>query len=74
MKKNIESNNSKKIYDSFEKIYLQYGKLVCFKIMEYIKDQSIAEDLMQDVFLSFFNNYDGCDGRRMLESLVRGNA
>lgn len=58
MKKNIESNNSKKIYDSFEKIYLQYGKLVCFKIMEYIKDQSIAEDLMQDVFLSFFNNYE----------------
>ena len=56
LNKAIKSKNEKIIRSIFEKIYLEYGKTVCFKIMYYVKDSNVAEDLMQDVFISFYNN------------------
>ena len=56
LRKALKSKDKHKIDSIFEEIYLEYGKIVCFKIMEYIKNQDVANDLMQDVFVSFFNN------------------
>ena len=56
LSKALKSKDKHKIDSVFEEIYLEYGKIVCFKIMNYIKNQDVANDLMQDVFVSFFNN------------------
>lgn len=52
----IKSNDNKIIHDVFEEIYVTYGKLVYFKIMQYVTNKLDAEELTQDVFVSFYNN------------------
>lgn len=52
----IKSNDNKIIHDVFEEIYVTYGKLVYFKIMQYVTNKFDAEELTQDVFVSFYNN------------------
>lgn len=40
----------------FRQIYLSYYKLVYYVSLLIVKDKSIAEDIMQDTFVSFMNN------------------
>ena len=56
LNKALKTKDENLIHSIFEEIYKEYGKLVYFKIMEYIKEEESAKDLMQDVFVSFFNN------------------
>lgn len=52
----LKSNDLSQIHFIFEKIYVTYGKLVYFKIMQYIDNRNDVEELTQDVFVQFYNN------------------
>ena len=52
----IMSNDIDKIHSVFDDIYITYGRLVYFKIMQYIENKSDVEELTQEVFISFYNN------------------
>lgn len=56
LKHAIKSNDINKIHIVFDEIYRLYGRLVYFKIMQYIDNKLDVEDLTQDVFVSFYNN------------------
>ena len=42
--------------EDFRKIYLKYYKLVHYVSLLIVKDEQIAEDIMQDTFVSFMNH------------------
>lgn len=50
------SNNPDKIDLVFEEIYYLYGKLVGFVISKYVFVKEDIEELINDVFISFYNN------------------
>lgn len=56
LKHAIKSNDIDKIHIVFDEIYITYGRLVYFKIMQYVDNKLDVEDLTQDVFVSFYNN------------------
>ena len=43
------------IHETFNEIYISYGKLVFFTISKYIENRNDVEYLTQEVFLNFFN-------------------
>lgn len=47
----IEDSDNK-----FERIYLQYGKLMYHKAYEILKDYSLAEDAVSEAFIRIFKN------------------
>jgi DNA-directed RNA polymerase specialized sigma24 family protein len=52
----LKSNDINKIHEVFDEIYTIYGKLVYFKISQYVDNKLHVEELTQDVFVSFYNN------------------
>ena len=52
----LKSNSIEDIYSVFSEIYYFYYRLVYFTIMKYISNPSDIEELIQDVFIGFFNN------------------
>lgn len=50
------SNDIDKIHSVFNEIYITYGKLVYFKISQYVNNKLDVEELTQDVFVNFYNN------------------
>lgn len=56
LKHALRSKNEDKIHTIFEEIYVTFGKLVYFKILQYVPNFADAEELTQDVFVSFYNN------------------
>ncbi len=52
----LNSHEEAKINQAFEHIYYQYVKLVYFVIAKYIDDEEDIKDLVNDVFLQFFNH------------------
>lgn len=54
----LKSKNKNQINDVFEEIYYEYGHLVGFVISKYVSSKLDIEELINDVFLSFFNNLD----------------
>lgn len=50
------SNDIDKIHSVFNEIYVTYGKLVYFKISQYVNNKLDVEELTQDVFVNFYNN------------------
>jgi len=56
LKHALNSNNLDSIHQVFEEIYNNYNKLVYFVIMRYVKNSEDVRDLVQDTFLSFYNN------------------
>ena len=42
---------------NFEKIYEEYKPLVAFIAKTYLEDESLIDDVIQDVFLDLFKNY-----------------
>ena len=45
----------------FEQIYNQYYKLVYYVSYNLVKDQELAQDIMQDTFISFMNHIEDYD-------------
>ena len=45
----------------FERIYNQYYKLVFYVSYNLVKDQELAQDIMQDTFISFMNHIEDYD-------------
>lgn len=54
----LRSKNKKIINQVFEEIYYEYGHLVGFVISQYVNSKLDIEELINDVYLSFFNNLD----------------
>lgn len=52
----LKSKNETIINSVFEEIYQKYGKIVYLRLFEYLGKKDVVEDLLQDVFVSFFNN------------------
>lgn len=50
----IESKNTNLIEEVFENIYYEYGKLVGFIISKYVIRKEDIEEIVDDVFVSFF--------------------
>ena len=54
----LRTKDKKLINQVFEEIYYEYGHLIGFVISQYVKNKSDVEELINDVFLNFFNNLD----------------
>ena len=54
----IKSGNREKIDREFSEIYEKYKGLVCFILTKYIDNQFEIDDLLQESFISVFNNID----------------
>ena len=52
----IKSNNKAKIEDAFCFIYNKYKPLVVFVASKYLRNIGDINDVVQDTFISFFNN------------------
>lgn len=52
----LKYKNKNTLNNVFEEIYYEYGNLVGFVISKYVQDKGDIEELINDVFLSFFNN------------------
>ena len=49
-------NDDNKNSSKFEKVYLQYGKLMYSKAYEILKEYSLAEDAVSEAFIRIFKN------------------
>lgn len=56
LKNALNSNNKKELEFVFEEIYNSYYKLIYFCINTYINNHQDIEELVNDVFLNFYNN------------------
>ena len=54
----LHSNDKTKIESVFKQIYDSYFKLVYFCVSNYVNVKEDIEDIVADVFLSFFNHLD----------------
>ncbi|MGM0852410.1 MAG: sigma factor [Bacillota bacterium] len=45
-----------------EEVMNEYGKEVLYIAYSYVKDQSLAEDIAQEVFVRFYQRYDSFRG------------
>ena len=62
MKKEISIQRLKKCKEQdFKEIYISYYKLVYYVSLMIVKDEHIAEDIMQDTFVSFMNHIEDYD-------------
>ena len=55
LKRALNSNDINKIHEVFDEIYSTYGRLIYFKISQYVDNKLYVEELTQDVFVSFYN-------------------
>lgn len=51
----IKSNNKETIDNVFEMIYYEYSKLVAYIISRYVERAEDIEEIVNDVFISFYN-------------------
>lgn len=56
--KALRSGNKKQLNKCFEYLYNQYKNLIAFNIAKYIPEKEIIQDLVNETYLSFFNNAD----------------
>lgn len=54
----LRTKDKRIINQVLEEIYYEYGHLIGFVISQYVKNKSDVEELINDVFLNFFNNLD----------------
>lgn len=52
----LDSGDEEKIQSAFEVIYQDFSKLVAFSISKYIDDRETIRDLVNEVFVRFFEN------------------
>ena len=60
--KALQSGDKNRINSAFEEVYRAYSKLVAFVVGEYISDRETIKEVVNDVFVSFFNHADGIYG------------
>lgn len=73
----ISKNIKQEITDIFETIYNKFYKLVYFVAFSYLKNEEIVEDIVQDVFLSFFQkaiDYEWLSGVSNIKSYLCASA
>ena len=70
----IQSGSEDQIHKIFNEIYIKYGKLVFFVISKYVPRYHDAEDLTNDVFLSFFNQIQQIDLADNIKSYLTTSA
>ena len=58
MKYALRVKDKKLLDEVFKDIYNEYFHLIGFVISEYVNNKNDVEELINDVFLSFFNNLD----------------
>lgn len=63
----LQSNNRDKMESAFASIYNEYQKLLFYIVIRIVKRQEVAEDIVNDVFLAFFNNVNNLDETRNLK-------
>ena len=51
----IQSKNDLEIKKFFEQIYQEYFRLLYFISLSYVKNEQVAEDIVQNTFIIFFN-------------------
>lgn len=56
LKHALRSNDTTKIHKVFNDIYEMYHKLIYFIIAKYVNDSEDIKDLVQETFISFYNN------------------
>lgn len=49
-------NNEQQEQEKFEKIYLQYGRLMYSKAYEILKDHALSEDAVSEAFIRIYRN------------------
>lgn len=65
--KELKSNDPEIRMQAFNNIYNCYFKLVCFCVSQYVKNLEDLEEIVDDTFLSFFNNLDHLDESKNLK-------
>lgn len=65
--KDLTSNDEEKIHHSFQCVYHQYYKLVCFCISKYIPNITDIEEIADDTFISFFNHLSNLDSSKNIK-------
>ncbi len=59
--KALRSGKRKIVEEAFEEVYYQYYKLLYYIAVKMIEDSEKANDIVNDVFLAFFNNIQKID-------------
>ena len=54
----VRSGDKERIDKAFEQVYVAYVKLVAFVVGKYVGDGEVVKEIVNDVFLGFFNNLD----------------
>ena len=76
--KKLKSYNEEEIRYSFNCVYNQYFKLVCFCISQYISSKEDVEEIANDTFISLFNNIDKLEENKNLKyyllTIAKNNA
>lgn len=52
----LARGNMEEISSFFELVYNKYKGLVSFVVAKYVQDETMAKDIIQDVFVQFFSN------------------
>ena len=52
----VFNENEDKRQEKFEKIYLQYGRLMYSKAMQILNDHSLSEDAVSEAFIRIYKN------------------
>lgn len=76
LKKVLSSGKKEVINSFFEEIYNKYKGLVFYVVYKYIDNKDDVKDIVQDVFISFFNNADKLDNniKSYLTMIARNKA
>lgn len=61
LKEALLSNNEIIIEEAFERIYIDYYKLIYFIVIKIVKDSESCKEIVNDVFLKAFNHIDKLD-------------
>ena len=56
-KNNLVERIINKDESTFDQIYSEYNKLVFYVIYQIVKDQEITKDLVQETFLTVYNEF-----------------
>jgi RNA polymerase sigma factor (sigma-70 family) len=72
----LKSRDRKTINAAFESIYCAYSKLVAFIIGKYVSNNDTVKELVNEVFLQFFNHADNinCDIKYYLSTSAKNTA
>ena len=68
--KKLKSNDEFSINQAFNLIYDKYYKLVSFCVSQYVKSKEDVEEIVDDTFISFFDNINKLDANKNLKYYI----